>query len=170
MRFIRFERSSVFPVEVEVLWAFHMRPDALALLTPSWLRLEVTQAGAAVANGSLVRFRLGRGVRLDWAALHTGVVPNVNFTDVAVAGPFPCWIHQHGFEVVGRGRARLHDVVSYVLPRWVPRLAGRLLVNLLLGRMFAWRHARTLALVRRPPRPIRHRAVHVPRRLVTSHP
>jgi ligand-binding SRPBCC domain-containing protein len=160
MRFTRFEFESEFPVEVGRLWRFHMREDALGLLTPPVMHLEVLDPGRGLSEGSVIRFRVGRGLlRRRWTALHTGVDPERGFTDVALEGPFPFWEHRHEFEVVGRGRARLRDVIWYALPGWIPRWPTRALLNMILHGVFSWRHRRTAELVVRPRPPYRPRAV-----------
>jgi ligand-binding SRPBCC domain-containing protein len=145
MRFTRFEHASVFPVEIEELWGFHTRPDSLRLLTPPELGVEILDPDTRVAEGSVVRATVGHGVlRGAWTALYTGFDVNGGYTDVALEGPFPFWEHRHEFEVVGRGRALLRDVIWYSLPGLIPQLIGTSVVNQSLRKLFAWRHARAL--------------------------
>jgi ligand-binding SRPBCC domain-containing protein len=156
MRYIRFDQATEFPFAVERLRELHRRPDALALLTPQALHLDVITCGKTTEAGSLVQFRVGpRLLRCRWAALETGLDRDCGFVDVAVAGPFPFWEHIHEFESLGRGRSRLRDVIWYTLPRPLPHWFGALVVNRVLRQLFAWRHARTLALLGRPARPRR---------------
>jgi len=154
-RAIRFEHTSILPVPVGRLWQFHMRPDALALLTPPFPPVRQVDRGDGVADGSLVRLRLGFGpLGYDWTALHTGVRPNRSFTDVALQSPFPCWVHLHSFDELTRATSRLTDVIVVVPPRWLPGRIGRALLRFALRRLFVWRHARTRALLLgRPRRP-----------------
>ena len=152
----RFEHASVFPVPVGRLWQFHMRPDALDLLTPPFPPVRQVDRGDGVTTGSVVRLRLGLGrFGRDWTALHTDVQAGRSFTDVALESPFPYWVHLHSFEEVSRATSRLTDVVYVVPPRWLPGRIGRALLGFALRRLFSWRHARTRALLggrpRRPP-------------------
>ena len=154
-RAIRFEHASTLPVPVGRLWQFHVRPDALALLTPPFPPVRQLDRGDGVADGSVVRLRLGLGpLGHDWTALHTGVRAGRSFTDIALESPFPCWVHLHSFEELTRATSRLTDVVLVVPPRWLPGRPGRALLRFALRRLFAWRHGRTRALlVGRPRRP-----------------
>jgi ligand-binding SRPBCC domain-containing protein len=168
MSFTRFEHATVFPVEVELLWDFHMRPDSLRLLSPPDLKMEVRDTDLRVAEGALAHATVGHGVlRGTWTALYTGIDVNRGYTDVALEGPFPFWEHRHEFEVVGRGRAMLRDVIWYSLPVLIPEAIGVEAVNESLRALFAWRHTRTNDLLThpRPPRP--RRATHASRALVT---
>jgi ligand-binding SRPBCC domain-containing protein len=171
MNFTRFEHASVFPVEVEVLWGFHMRPDSLRLLTPPELDVTIFDTQTHVAEGSVVHATVGRGVlRGPWSQLFTGFDVNRGYTDVALEGPFPFWEHRHEFEVVGRGRAMLRDVIWYSVEGLTRHTIDGRLVSQSLRELFAWRHARTLYLLKRarPARP--RRAVHASRALVQPIP
>ncbi len=165
MAFTRFEQASVFPVEVEALWRFHTGADLLQL-TPSEPRIEVLDPGAGVSEGSLAHLRVREGVfRGEWTALYTAFDVYRGFTTVALDGPFPFWEHRREFEVVGRGRARLRDVIWYSLPAADPGVSAAL-VDEALRELVSGKHRRALELLAlaRPPR--RSRAVHAPRALV----
>jgi ligand-binding SRPBCC domain-containing protein len=171
MSFTRFEHASVFPVEVEALWGFHMRPDSLQLLTPPDLDVQVLDPETRLTEGSLVSATVGHGVlRGAWTELFTGFDVNRGYTDVALEGPFPFWEHCHEFEVLGRGRARLREVIWYSPPGLLPTTIETGLVDQSLRQLFVWRHARIRDLLvrARPPRP--RRAVHASRALVRPLP
>jgi ligand-binding SRPBCC domain-containing protein len=154
MRFTRFQHASVFPVEVEVLWGLHARPDALRLLNPPGLGVEILDTDTRMDEGSQLRVRVRHGVlRGRWTVLRTGIDANCGYTDVALEGPFPFWEHRHEFEVVGRGRAKLRDVIWYTLPGFLPHRVAAGVVNHSLHRLFAWRHARALEVLASPRRP-----------------
>jgi len=149
MRASRFEHTSRFPVPVGTLWKAHMRPGALRRLTPWPLGLESIEEGRGVADGSVVRFRVGQpGFRQEWTVVHSGVRPRVSFVDTALASPFRYWVHQHLFCDVTRATSELRDVVHFVPPRWLPGASGRFLVRLALRVLFTWRHRVTRGLVR----------------------
>jgi ligand-binding SRPBCC domain-containing protein len=167
MSFFRFEHASVFPVEVEVLWRFHMRPELFHLLNPPEMHVQVIDPDVRIKEGTLVDFFVGRGpLAGTWAELYTAFDLNRGFTDVSLEGPLPFWEHRHEFEVMGRGRSMLRDVIWYSLPGLGSRPIGGAVVEQALRELFAWRHARTLELVAdpRPPRP--RRATHGCRALV----
>lgn len=140
MRAHRFEFESTFNAPAGALWRFHTRPDALERLSPPGLGLRILDRGRGVANGSVVRLEIGpRPFGTRWTALHSGVRDGRGFTDTALEGPFPYWIHHHHIEPLGGAASRLRDVVWFVPPRWMPAS----LVRLGLHALFRWRHRRT---------------------------
>ncbi len=144
MDVMRFEKESTFESSVEELWAFHLRPDALSLLSPPGSFFRVVDRGRGVAEGSVLEATVGPWpVAARWVALHAGVRPGEGFVDVALESPFPYWVHQHSMEHADGGRARLRDVVWLVPPLWLPRRLARPLLQAVLTLMFAWRHRRT---------------------------
>jgi len=139
---LRFEHTSVMPCSAERLWDFHMRADALDVLSPPGTR--VVDRGAGVSDGSVVTLRLGWWpVTTTWQALHSGVRPPESFTDVALQSPFAFWSHQHEIEALDAVTCRLRDVVHCLPPRWLPAWAARPLTGLALRLLFGWRHRRT---------------------------
>ncbi len=140
-RAIHFRKASDFDVSLEELWAFHMRPEALSLLSPPLSGFRVIDRGAGVGNGSVLRAEMGRWpLKRTWMALHAAVEPYRSFTDIALESPFPYWVHVHAFEAIGERKSRLTDSVWFVPPRPIGRALGRLVVKPLLKLMFAWRH------------------------------
>jgi ligand-binding SRPBCC domain-containing protein len=126
---------------VAEVFAFHERPDALALLTPAFPPVRVVQQSGGIAAGARVVLRVGRVI--PWVALHTAYEKDRLFVDEQVRGPFARWVHRHEFDDIG-GRTRLTDRVTFELPggSLLNRLAAPL-VRLGLTRMFAHRHAAT---------------------------
>lgn len=144
MRAHRFEFSSLFRQPAARLWRFHMRPDAFRLLTPKVMRMRVLDPGSGVAEDSLVRFEVGVWpLRQRWSALHGAVREGQSFTDVAIEGPFPYWVHQHTVTEVTRATSSLTDVVWFAPPAWLRHRPGVALVRLALTGLFAWRHRQT---------------------------
>jgi len=138
---IHFRKTSDFDVPLDDLWAFHMRPEALSLLSPPLTGFRVVDRGAGVANGSVLRADVGRWpLKQGWVALHVAVEPYRSFTDIALESPFRYWVHVHDFEAIGSGKSRLTDSVWFVPPRHVGRTLGRIVVKPLLRLMFSWRH------------------------------
>ena len=84
-----------------------------------------------------------------WRVRIAEVDPPRAIVDVALAGPFRAWRHEHLFTVAGDGRTLLTDRVTYTLPfGGLGRLADRLVVRRMLTRAFRERHARTRAILR----------------------
>jgi ligand-binding SRPBCC domain-containing protein len=130
---------------VETVFAFHERPDALALLSPTFPPLKVLRRTGGIGVGAEVDLKIGP---ITWLARHTAFERNRVFVDEQSRGPFKRWVHRHEFEDLGHGRSRLTDRVSFELPggRLVNLIAAPL-VMIGLRRMFAHRHAVTRRLL-----------------------
>ena len=132
-----FVKSAIINAPVETVFAFHERPDALQLLSPSIPPIRVIRKVGGIETGSQVEIGIGP---FTWVALHTKFERNHLFEDTQVSGPFAQWIHRHEFEALGSA-TRLTDRIEYRLP-------GGVLVNslfgwatqLALGQMFRHRH------------------------------
>jgi ligand-binding SRPBCC domain-containing protein len=138
---LTFEKSVILDWPVEEVFAFHERPDALALLSPPFPPVKlVKRTGMGIEAGSRVELRVGV---LRWIAHHTQYERNRLFVDEQVAGPFAHWVHRHEFEALGQ-KTRLTDRIEFQLP-------GGAVGNALLGwaaqltlrNMFAHRHRAT---------------------------
>jgi ligand-binding SRPBCC domain-containing protein len=145
---LRFETRCEGPPEA--VFRFHERPDAMRLLTPWWSGARVVQPAASLRDGERAVIRLGLGpLRLDWVAEHAEYDPPRSFADVQVSGPFRAWRHTHRFLPVGGGTL-LRDEVEYEAPGGLlAPLLDRLVVRPMLGRLFAYRNARTRAFTER---------------------
>jgi len=133
-----FVRQVEIDAPVSVVFGFHERDDALALLSPAFPPVRVVRRTGGIQRGAEVELRVAGIIR--WLARHTDYEPQRLFVDEQVSGPFRRWVHRHEFESLGT-RTRLTDRVSYELPggRLVNAIA-RLPVEVGLGQMFAHRH------------------------------
>ncbi len=135
-----FVKSSLINAPVSVVFAFHDREDALALLSPAFPPVRVSSRTGGIRTGAQVVLRIGP---ITWVAHHTSFVQDALFVDEQASGPFALWNHRHEFLDEG-GRCRLTDRVTFALP-------GGSVMNALLGwavklglrQMFAHRHAVT---------------------------
>jgi ligand-binding SRPBCC domain-containing protein len=143
---VRFTRVLDVAAPVDVLWAFHERPDILERLQPPWERIEVLEPPRSLEIGTRVKLRVFLGpLPVLVEAEHIAYERGRRFTDRMVRGPFRSWVHDHRFEARGAG-SRLIDDVEYELPGgWLGRTLGRRFAEGRLGRMFAWRHEVTRA-------------------------
>jgi len=83
-----------------------------------------------------------------WRVRIENVDEPIAVDDVALAGPFRSWRHEHLFTFAGEDRTLLTDRITYRLPFGVAgRVADRLVVRRMLLRAFRERHARTRALL-----------------------
>lgn len=143
----RFTRFLDVAAPVSVLWAFHARPEVLRALMPPWERGEVRRPPSSLAAGTRVEVRVFLGpLALTVEAEHVACEEERRFVDVMRRGPFRSWRHEHRFEAVSDGAARLVDDVEYEVPGgWAGRLVAGGLVERRLERLFAWRHEVTRA-------------------------
>ncbi len=139
---MRFVKETVFPVKAEVLWAFHERPDVLALLTPPWQKTEIVQPPASLEVGTRVILRTKVGPL--WQTIiaeHVAYERGRMFADRMVKGPFAQWLHRHVVEERGPRESALRDEVDYELPLGVVgRVFGGGFARREIERLFAYRH------------------------------
>jgi ligand-binding SRPBCC domain-containing protein len=107
-----FSQSVLIDAPVGVVFSFHERLDALALLTPAFPPVRVISRTGGIEAGARVELRVGF---LRWVARHTAYEKNRLFVDEQIEGPFDQWVHRHEFEEV-EGKTRLTDRVEYRLP------------------------------------------------------
>ncbi len=131
------EQVSILPHPPATVWDWHLRPAALARLTPPWQRVELLKH-EGIRDGARAELLLHAGpLSFRWTALHGKVEPGVSFEDVQEHGPFASWTHRHRFVPVAAG-TEMRDEIAWQSAAWMPtRRIGRDL-----ARAFAWRHAR----------------------------
>ncbi len=144
---LTFERQTRVDSSAADLYSWHIRPGAFERLAPPWQRVEIVGGSTAVADGSRLVLRMGKGpLRFRWVAEHGQVRPGAGFRDVQVRGPFALWQHDHLFQPLAPGGALLRDRILYRPPGGA---LGRLLMGPTLAgdleRTFRYRHATTAA-------------------------
>ncbi len=137
-----FVYRSIVPTSAVDLFQWHERPEALLDLIPArrWVRIEEQVGG--LRDGGRVIFSIGVGpARLRWEARHFGYIPNVQFCDEQVRGPFAVWRHTHRVESIAPEQSVYEDRVEYAVPGGplVNRLLAPMLQRLL-SISFAERH------------------------------
>ena len=145
MRLETFHRRSRIAAPLERVFSWHERPEALERLIPPEQRVRVTARTGGIQTGGVVEFTIGWGpLSIQWVAVHRDYVPNRQFRDVQVKGPFAHWVHTHLFEPDGSEACFLEDHVEYALPlaEVTQPLFGRM-VRRRLHEMFDYRHAVT---------------------------
>jgi ligand-binding SRPBCC domain-containing protein len=133
-----FLKSVLIDAPIDKVFAFHERPDALAVLSPAFPPVKMlSRTGKGIEAGVRIELRVGV---FRWVAQHTRYEKDRLFVDEQVQGPFAKWIHRHEFETAG-SQTRLTDRIHY-------ELSGGPLINRLFGwtvtlglrNMFAHRH------------------------------
>ena len=157
-----FARTSLVNAPAEELGAWHHRRGAFRRLLPPWERVKVVEEMAQLKPGArmTVKTRLAPLVWSTWVAEIRSAVPDGDFADVQVKGPFAEWTHAHRFIAKGAEKSQLNDVVEYRLPLGpVGKFFGGWYVRRQLESMFRYRHATTVADLSRlqanPPAPMR---------------
>jgi hypothetical protein len=161
-----FRRASRLPVSAERLYAWHAAPGAFERLAPPWEDIRDVRRSGGLEVGAQTRFVVQKGpVGLPWVARHDAHEVGRMFADVQDQGPFAAWRHVHRFEPLGEHESMLVDEVNYEAPLGpVGALVGGPMLDAMVRRMFAFRHARTLADLARHER----YAAAGPRRILVS--
>ncbi|MCC7209878.1 MAG: SRPBCC family protein [Anaerolineae bacterium] len=139
-----FERRSVFRGSVEDLTRFHDAADALRVLTPPPLFVQMVRDGRISLTQGEVIFRLWLGpLPVTWVARHEPGSTPTSFIDRMIAGPMASWEHEHRFRAV-QGGVELTDRIRYAHKPGLPGLFSRLMFDGLPLRFLFWyRHLRT---------------------------
>ena len=138
-------REQRLPGSPESVFAFFADAANLAAITPPMLGFRiVTPLPVAMTAGTLIRYRLRvHGVPIDWTTVIREWQPPHRFVDEQLHGPYALWHHTHTFDDDGAGATIMRDAVRWAIgfgPFGV--LAGRLVVERDLRRIFDYRAAR----------------------------
>jgi ligand-binding SRPBCC domain-containing protein len=143
--------SSEIGAAIDVVFAFHLDPRNAARISPRGTRVVSVEAPGQVRQGDEIRLAVRQFPSpfvQRWRVRIERVEEPVAVVDVALAGPFPMWRHEHLFAVAGEGRTLLTDHVTYELPfGMLGRIADRIVVRRVLLRTFRARQARTRAIL-----------------------
>jgi uncharacterized protein len=145
-----FRQTLQVPVSVETLFAWHERPGAFVRLSPPWDKPEVVSHTGGIRDGAKVELKVHAGpIATTWKLEHRDYIENRQFRDVLLEGPFAEWVHTHGFRAAGPNASVLDDHIQYTLPLGPLGDVGQGYAQRTLARVFAYRHALTLADVTR---------------------
>ena len=145
-----FERSVDIKASLQDVFQFHLQPENLARLMPTFVRAEIVAPSSPSRAGDTLTIVIRLPfIALKWEAAITKVGEGL-LEDVQVTGPFRSWRHEHRVEDIGGGRARLTDRVEF---RFLPGALSQLdpwLVRPLLALAFAHRHRKMVQLFQVP--------------------
>jgi len=169
-----FETEQWLPHPVEAVFSFFANPENLPRLLPGWQKARIEEAtfspppprppaadpalrlrGIAAGQGTRITLSFRpfplSPLRVPWEAEIAEFAWNDHFCDSQLRGPFAFWNHCHRVSVEGRGGVAgtlLHDRVEYEMNFGViGEFAHRLVVERQIGKIFAYRHQRTIELM-----------------------
>jgi ligand-binding SRPBCC domain-containing protein len=147
-----FRHRSVMRSTIAELTRFHSAPDALRMLTPPPIFLQVLRDDRTALTAGDITFRLWFGpLPVRWVARHEpGSYPAV-FADRMLSGPLASWRHEHAFRAAGEG-VELMDTITYAhQPGWRGVLTRLAFGGPALRGVFWYRHWRTRRALERMP-------------------
>lgn len=111
-----FQSEQTFPLPVEEVFAFFVRPANLLRVSPPELGMRLVEGPEVLGPGARLVAEARRwGIPQRLVSEVVAFEPNVSFTDVQREGPFRKWTHTHRFEAVPGG-TRVTDVIEFEPP------------------------------------------------------
>lgn len=136
--------STFIPTTMETIIRFHEKRDALVLLSPPPLIVQITEDKRVSLTEGTVDFRLWFGpVPVRWLARHEPGPTETSFIDRMVIGPLAQWEHQHLFRAIADGVELTDRVTIEHKTGWRGWLSRLLFDGPALRFLFWYRHWRT---------------------------
>jgi ligand-binding SRPBCC domain-containing protein len=139
---MQFIATTLIEAPPERVFAFHELPDAVARLTPQWIRARVLAQPASLRPGTrtILDIRIAPFLWIRNEAVHTIYEPPFLFADRQERGPFRSWTHRHDIAPEGKS-SRLTDTIELEPPFGIlGRAFAPLLILPRLRKLFAYRH------------------------------
>ena len=132
------------PISLEEAWSFLSDPTNLKMITPDYMRFEITsdtQPGNTMFEGQIISYRVSPlpGIRMNWVTEITHVEDQRYFVDEQRFGPYTMWHHEHWLDSI-EGGVDMLDRVSYKIPLGpLGKLAQAIMVRRQLQGIFDYR-------------------------------
>ena len=132
------------PISLEEAWSFLSDPTNLKMITPDYMRFEITsdtQPGNTMFEGQIISYRVSPlpGIRMNWVTEITHVEHQRYFVDEQRFGPYIMWHHEHWLDPI-EGGVDMLDRVSYKIPLGpLGKLAQAIMVRRQLQGIFDYR-------------------------------
>ena len=136
------EQRTRLQVDQARAFEFFCRAENLGLITPGFMRFQMTREPESLGEGSVIEYNIGLGpLPMHWRTIIRRWQPPRGFIDEQAAGPYALWWHEHRLVADVDGLETLMlDRVSYSLPLGpLGALAHRLAVAPMLRAIFGYR-------------------------------
>ncbi len=145
-----FEHASNLKAEARKVFEFHLHPENLGKVNPSWIRLISLDAPKLVSAGAQLRLKVSSlGLPQAWEVQvvsvedFSGTPAKASITDEAIRGPFPFWRHLHEFWAAPNGSTGLVDRIEFLPPGGPAGVILLPVIRAMLKKMFEARHEAT---------------------------
>ncbi len=144
MKIYELKQTQFLPVNIAAAWEFFANPKNLDLMTPPWLKFEITSSvDEKMFSGQIITYKITTlfGIPQTWVTEIKEVKEPNYFIDEQRFGPYKFWHHKHILKET-EGGAELIDLVHYALPfGWIGRMVHQFVVKNKLKKIFEFRYA-----------------------------
>ncbi len=152
MKHLTFEQF--LPISLEEAWTFFSSPKNLNLITPPELEFRILDdLPDQMYQGMMIRYKIKPmlNILLDWVTEITMIKDHQFFIDEQRIGPYKVWHHEHHFKAVDDGVLMTDKLYYDIGLGFLGTLAGKLLVDQQVLRIFDFRKIALTDLFRATP-------------------